>query len=280
MSQKSYDNKNAVYLIPTPIGNLDDISYRILETLKKVDVIFSEDTRVTNELLKHFDIKKTLISNHQYNETQNIEKAKNYLDEGKNIGIVTDRGTPIISDPGYPLTKSLIEEGYKVIALPGPTAFIPALIVSGIDPQPFYFHGFLNSKETKRKKELEDLKNIKAALIFYEAPHRIEKTLLNIREILGNRKISISREITKKYEEIYRGKVEEVIEEIKGAKGEMVIIVDGNHSENNYDNISIIEHVNLYIKEGKEKKEAMKLVAKDRNISKSDVYKEYLKEGE
>lgn len=280
MSQKSYDNKNAVYLIPTPIGNLDDISYRILETLKKVDVIFSEDTRVTNELLKHFDVKKTLISNHQYNETQNIEKAKNYLDEGKNIGIVTDRGTPIISDPGYPLTKSLIEEGYKVIALPGPTAFIPALIVSGIDPQPFYFHGFLNSKETKRKKELEDLKNIKAALIFYEAPHRIEKTLLNIREILGNRKISISREITKKYEEIYRGKVEEVIEEIKGAKGEMVIIVDGNHSENNYDNISIIEHVNLYIKEGKEKKEAMKLVAKDRNISKSDVYKEYLKEGE
>lgn len=280
MSQKSYDNKNAVYLIPTPIGNLDDISYRILETLKKVDVIFSEDTRVTNELLKHFDVKKTLISNHQYNETQNIEKAKNYLDEGKNIGIVTDRGTPIISDPGYPLTKSLIEEGYKVIALPGPTAFIPALIVSGIDPQPFYFHGFLNSKETKRKKELENLKNIKAALIFYEAPHRIEKTLLNIREILGNRKISISREITKKYEEIYRGKVEEVIEEIKGAKGEMVIIVDGNHSENNYDNISIIEHVNLYIKEGKEKKEAMKLVAKDRNISKSDVYKEYLKEGE
>ncbi len=280
MSQKSYDNKNAVYLIPTPIGNLDDISYRILETLKKVDVIFSEDTRVTNELLKYFDIKKTLISNHQYNETQNIEKAKNYLDEGKNIGIVTDRGTPIISDPGYPLTKSLIEEGYKVIALPGPTAFIPALIVSGIDPQPFYFHGFLNSKETKRKKELEDLKNIKAALIFYEAPHRIEKTLLNIREILGNRKISISREITKKYEEIYRGRLEEVIEEIKGAKGEMVIIVDGNHSENNYDNISIIEHVNLYIKEGKEKKEAMKLVAKDRNISKSDVYKEYLKEGE
>ena len=280
MSQKSYDNKNAVYLIPTPIGNLDDISYRILETLKKVDVIFSEDTRVTNELLNHFDIKKTLISNHQYNEIQNIEKAKNYLDEGKNIGIVTDRGTPIISDPGYPLTKSLIEDGYKVIALPGPTAFIPALIVSGIDPQPFYFYGFLNSKETKRKKELEDLRNIKAALIFYEAPHRIEKTLLNIREILGNRKISISREITKKYEEIYRGKVEEVIEEIKGAKGEMVIIVDGNHSENNYDNISIIEHVNLYIKEGKEKKEAMKLVAKDRNISKSDVYKEYLKEGE
>ena len=280
MSQKSYDNKNAVYLIPTPIGNLDDISYRILEILKKVDVIFSEDTRVTNELLKYFDIKKTLISNHQYNEIQNIEKAKNYLDEGKNIGIVTDRGTPIISDPGYPLTKSLIEDGYKVIALPGPTAFVPALIVSGIDPQPFYFHGFLNSKETKRKKELEDLKNIKAALIFYEAPHRIEKTLLNIREILGNRKISISREITKKYEEIYRGKVDEVIEEIKGAKGEMVIIVDGNHSENNYDNISIIEHVNLYIKEGKEKKEAMKIVHKERNISKTDVYKEYLKEGE
>lgn len=280
MSQKSYDNRNGVYLIPTPIGNLDDISYRIVETLKKVDVIFSEDTRITNELLKHFDIKKTLISSHQYNEFQNVEKAKRYLDEGKNIGIVTDRGTPIISDPGYPLTKSLIEEGYKVIALPGPTAFVPALIVSGIDPQPFYFHGFLNSKESKRKKELEDLKKIKAALIFYEAPHRIEKTLNNIKEILGNRKISISREITKKYEEIYRGNVSDVLEEIKDAKGEMVIIVDGNHEENNFENLTITEHVNLYIREGKEKKEAMKIVAKERNISKSKVYKEYLKEGE
>lgn len=280
MSQKSYDKRNAVYLIPTPIGNLDDISYRIVETLKKVDVIFSEDTRITNELLKHFDIKKTLISSHQYNEYQNVEKAKRYLDEGKNIGIVTDRGTPIISDPGYPLTKSLIEKGYKVIALPGPTAFVPALIVSGIDPQPFYFHGFLNSKESKRKKELEELKKIKAALIFYEAPHRIEKTLNNIKEILGNRKISISREITKKYEEVYRGTVSEVLEEIKGAKGEMVIIIDGNNEENNFENLSIAEHVNLYIREGKEKKEAMKIVAKERNISKSDIYKEYLKEGE
>lgn len=275
MEQRSYDETNGVYLIPTPIGNMDDISNRIIDSLNMVDVIFSEDTRITNELLKHFNIQKKLISSHQYNEMQNKDKILSYLNEGKNVGIVTDRGTPIISDPGYLLTKHVIENGYKVVALPGPTAFVPALIAAGIDPQPFYFHGFLNSKDSKRRTELENLKNLNAALIFYEAPHRIEDTLKDIKEVLGNRKISISREISKKYESIYRGTVDEIFEEIKGKKGEMVIIVDGNHENLSFDHLSIIEHVNLYIKEGKEKKEAMKLVAKDRNISKSEVYKEY-----
>ena len=275
MKQKSYDDKNGVYLIPTPIGNMDDITYRILETLKMVDVVFSEDTRVTNELLKHFDIHKKLISSHQYNEQQNKDKIVSLLEEGKNVGIVTDRGTPIISDPGFILTKHVIDKGYKVVALPGPTAFVPALIASGINPQPFYFHGFLKTTSSKRKAELENLKNLQAALIFYEAPHRIEETLKDIKDVLGNRKISISREISKKFESIYRGNIDEIFEVIKGKKGEMVIIVDGNHQNLNYDHLTIIEHVNLYIKEGKDKKEAMKLVAKDRNISKSEVYKEY-----
>lgn len=276
MSQKSYDEKNALYLIPTPIGNLQDLTYRIVETLKKVDVIFSEDTRVTSELLKYLDIKKTLISSHQYNEEENIKKAKKLLEEGKNVGIVTDRGTPCISDPGYLITKEILHLGYKVIALPGPTAFVPALISSGLPTQPFYFQGFLNSKETKRKKELESLKYLSATLIFYEAPHRILDTLNDIKEIMGNRQISISREISKRYEEVYRGTIETVLEEIKNAKGEMVIIVDGNYEEKNYDHLTLIEHVNLYIREGKDKKEAMKLVAKERKISKNEVYKAYL----
>lgn len=275
MIQNSYNEENGVYLIPTPIGNLDDLSYRIVETLKMVDVIFSEDTRVTSELLRYLNIKKTLISNHQYNENENKEKLLNYLKEGKNIGIVTDRGTPIISDPGYILTKYAIECSYKVVALPGPTAFVPALISSGIDPQPFYFHGFLNSKDSKKREELENLKTLKAALIFYESPHRIMHTLQLILEVMGDRQISISREISKKFETIYRGKVSQIFDKIKDQKGEMVIILDKNREKNSYENLSIIEHVNLYIKEGNNKKDAMKLVAKDRNISKSEIYKIY-----
>lgn len=275
MSQKSYDGKNALYLIPTPIGNMDDITFRTIETLKKVDVIFSEDTRVTSQLLQHFQIQKKLIASHQFNEEENIAKLLSYLEKGMDVGLVTDRGTPVISDPGYILAKGAIEKGYHVIALPGPTALIPALIVSGIEPQPFLFYGFLNHKEAKKKKELEELKGIKATLIFYEAPHRIVKTLESMKTILGNRKISISREITKKFEEIYRGTIEEVLEKIQDAKGEMVIIVEGNKEKNTFENLSIIEHVHLYIKEGFSANEAIKKVAKERGQVKSEVYKIY-----
>lgn len=275
MSQKSYDGKNAVYLIPTPIGNRDDITMRTVHIFEEVDVIFSEDTRVTLELLRFLNIQKPLVASHKFNEQTNKEKLLQFLEEGKNVGIVTDRGTPIISDPGSILTETAIENGYHVIALPGPTAFVPALIASGLSATHFYFIGFLNSKESKRKKELEEIRNIPDTLIFYEAPHRILKTLENIREVLGNRKISISREITKKFEEIYRGTVEDVMEEIKGAKGEMVIVVEGNKEEPTFDDLTIIEHVHLYIKEGISKKDAIKNVARDRNIPKSEVYHIY-----
>ena len=277
MSQKSYNNTPTLYLIPTPIGNMEDITLRAVNILKEVEVIFSEDTRVTGILLKHLDIKKKLIASHEHNECKNQELALSYLKQGYNIGLVTDRGTPIISDPGYGIAKYVIEQGYNVVGLPGPTALIPALIVSGLNPSPFLFYGFLNNKESKAKKELENLKELKATMIFYEAPHRLEKTLGNMLEILGNRNISISREISKKYEEVYRGNISQVIEEAKDAKGEFVIVVEGNNEIKTYDNLSVIEHVNLYLEEDMKLMDAIKKVAKERNVSKSDIYNEYHK---
>ncbi len=275
MSQISYNNTPTLYLIPTPIGNLDDITLRAIHVLKEVEVVFSEDTRVTALLLNHLNIKKKLISNHEYNERENKDKLLEYLKNGYSVGLVSDRGTPVISDPGYELAQVAIENNYNVVSLPGATALIPALTVSGIEPMPFLYYGFLNSKESKRKKELENLRNIKYTMIFYEAPHRITKTLEEMLEILGNRKISISREITKKFEEVYRGTIQDVIEETKEIKGEIVIVVSGNKEEISYNDLSIEDHVNLYIKNGLNSKEAIKKVAEDRNIKKSEVYNIY-----
>lgn len=277
MSQKSYDNSPTLYLIPTPIGNLEDITYRAVSVLKEVEVIFSEDTRVTSQLLKHFEIKKKLISSHNYNEEENYEKLLYYLKDGKDVGLVSDRGTPVISDPGYKLAKAAIQNGFNVVSLPGTTAFVPALTSSGLNPQPFLFYGFLNNKSAKRKKELEQLKEYPFTLIFYEAPHRLTETLNDMLSVLGNRKTSISREISKKFEEVYRDNLDKIIEKVKNAKGEFVIIIDGNYEDKNYNNLSIVEHVNLFIKEGHDVKEAIKLTSKERNIPKSEVYNEYHK---
>lgn len=276
MSQKSYDNTPTLYLIPTPIGNMEDITIRAINTLKMVDVIFCEDTRVTGQLLKYFEINKKLISSHNYNETNNKQKLIEYLSNAYNVGLVSDRGTPIISDPGYELAKCAIEEGYNVVSLPGATALIPALTSSGISPMPFYYYGFLNSKDSARRKELESLKNIEATLIIYEAPHRINKTLKDLGNILGNnRKISISREITKKYEEIYRGTIKELIEQENVYKGELVLVVEGNKEVTEYKTLTIEEHVNLYIEDGKNSMDAIKIVAKERGMKKSEVYDIY-----
>lgn len=275
MFQKSYDNTPTVYLIPTPIGNLEDITLRAINTLKKVEVIFSEDTRVTSLLLNHLDIKKRLISSHNYNEKGNEEKFLKFLNDGYDVGIVTDRGTPIISDPGYDLVKKAIENGYNVVGLPGPTALIPALITSGLNPSPFLFYGFLNSKETKRLKELEMLKKESCTLIFYESPHRLIQTLNDIKKIFGERKISISREISKKYEEIIRGSLSDVIKEFNNVKGEFVLVVEGNLEKVDYTKISIVEHVNTYIKEGNSVNDSIKMVAKDRNVPKKEIYNYY-----
>ena len=276
MSQKSYDDSPTLYLIPTPIGNMEDLTYRTVETLKFVDVLFCEDTRETGKLLKYLDISKKMISNHEHNEVNNHEKLLEYLEKGMNVGLVSDRGTPVISDPGYELARFAIEAGYNVVGLPGANALIPALIMSGISPKPFTFYGFLNSKSSKRINELNELRTWNSTLIFYEAPHRVNEMLLDMLNCLGNRRISISREITKKYEEVYRGTIKEIIDQNIEFKGELVIVVEGYTSKHEY-NMSLIDHINMYIDEGKSSKDAIKLVAKDRDMKKSEVYDEYLK---
>ena len=275
MIQKSYDGSPTLYIVPTPIGNLEDITIRALNILKEVDVIFAEDTRTTKQLLNHFDINKKLISSHLYNENQNEDKEINYLKDGKDIAVVSDRGTPVISDPGYILVKHAIENGYNVVCLPGPTALIPAIVMSGLSGGPFTFYGFLNSKESKRQKELENLKSNSYPIIFYEAPHRLLKTLNNIYEIFGNRNIAIVREISKKYEEVIRGTVENLLKTVENLKGEIVIVVEGNQEKESFNNLSIKEHVSLYIEDGLTTNEAIKKVAKERNVPKSKIYNEY-----
>ena len=275
MIQKSYDGSPILYIVPTPIGNLEDITIRALNVLKEVDVIFAEDTRTTKQLLTNFNINKKLISSHLYNENQNEAKEIDYLKQGKNIAIVSDRGTPVISDPGYILVKNAIKNGYNVVCLPGPTAVIPALVMSGLSGGPFTFYGFLNSKESKRKKELETLKQSPYPIAFYEAPHRLKKTLNNIYEIFGNRKIAIVREISKRYEEVIRGTVENLLKTVENLKGEIVIVVEGNNEIKTFENLSIKEHVNLYIEDGLTPNEAIKKVAKERNVPKSEIYNNY-----
>ena len=275
MSQKSYDDSASLYLIPTPIGNLDDITVRALKTLETVDFILCEDTRETGKLLSKYNIKKKLVSCHEFNEDKIKSNVVEYLKEGKSIALVTDRGTPIISDPGYKIVDFVSRNGFNVISLPGATAFVPALTSSGISPSPFIFYGFLNAKNSKQKSELESLKNLKYTMIFYESVHRIKDTLSNMLEVLGDRNISINREISKIHEEIVRGRISEVIDLVDDMKGEFVIIVEGNNDVVDYSSMSMIDHVKVYVDDGMSEKDAIKLVAKERNVAKSIVYKEY-----
>lgn len=278
MWQKSYDDSPTLFLIPTPIGNMEDITFRAVNVLRSVDVIFSEDTRVTSVLLKYYDINKKLISLHDHNEDTVKEKVLDYLKNGLSVGLVTDRGTPIISDPGYKTVKYVSKLGFNVVALPGPCAFVPALITSGINPMPFIFYGFLDNKDSKRKKELEGLKYNSNTIIFYEAPHRIYKTLNMMLDIFGDRDISISREISKKFESVYRGNISNVLPDLENIKGEFVIVVSGYSLDSSIE-LSIFDNVNLLINNGIDKMNAIKMVAKERGISKGEVYSIYHKEG-
>ena len=278
MWQKSYDGSPILYLIPTPIGNMEDMTIRAINVLKEVEIVFSEDTRVTRLLLNYFNINKKLISLHDHNEDKIKEKVLEYLESGYSVGLVTDRGTPIISDPGYKTVKFVSDKGYNVVALPGANAFVPALIVSGISPQPFIFYGFLDSKDSKKRKQLEELKYSKNTMIFYESPHRIVKTLNLMLDVFGDRDISISREISKKFESVYRGKISDLISNFNDVRGEFVIIVSG-YVDNNIDyDISIIDSVNFYKNAGLSNNEAIKIVANLRKMKKSEVYSIYHKE--
>ncbi len=278
MWQKSYDNSPSVYIVPTPIGNLEDMTFRAINVLKMVDVIFSEDTRVTQQLLNYFKIKNKLIHLDDHNEEITKTLVLEKLMSNKNVAIVTDRGTPIISDPGYKTVSFLKDKGYNVIALPGATAFVPALVASGISSEHFTFYGFLSSREKKMYDELYMLKDSEYTLVFYEAPHRILRTLNAMLKVFGDRTISISREISKLYESVFIGKISDAIDTID-VKGEFVIVVSASKEILTTD-MSIVENVNMYIKNGLSSMDAIKLVAKERKIPKSDVYNQYHKGSE
>jgi len=268
---------SVLYLVPTPIGNFDDMTYRAVEILKQVDYIFAEDTRVTKNLLSHFNIVKPLQSYHLFNEEAKTDKIMTLLKNGNNIAIVCDAGIPGISDPGYLVTKKALDAGFGVISIPGANAALTALAASGLPTDRFCFVGFLNHKKTKKQKELKLLADLECTLIFYEAPHRLLETLNLIHTIFGNREIVVARELTKKHEEYFRGKVKDIISEMDQIKGEFVLIVKGATKsllQQNLNAKSISEHYQYYTDRGYSSMEAMKHVAKDRGVSKSDIYKE------
>ena len=278
MWKKSYDDGATLYLIPTPIGNMEDITFRGLKILKTVEVVFSEDTRVTQKLLNFFEIKKKLISLHDHNENIVKEEVLSYLRNGLDVALVTDRGTPVISDPGYKTVSYISKNGYSVVALPGACAFVPALIVSGLNPQPFTFYGFLDSRIEKRKKELQELKFVTNTLIFYEAPHRIFQTMKLMLEIFGDRDVSLSREITKKFESVYRGKISDLLKTLEDVKGEYVVVVSGFDHMFIDKSLGVVEQVQFYIDNGMKKMEAIKMVAREKEMKKNDVYSMYHQE--
>lgn len=274
--QRTYSynlDKGILYLVATPIGNLDDMTFRAVKTLKEVDIIYAEDTRNSILLLHHFDIKTPILSYHEYNKSLKEDEIINHLLEGKNIAIISDAGLPVISDPGYDISVAAIKKGIPVTPIPGPSAGISALIASGLAPQPFTFVGFLDSKSSKRISELENYKYLKNTIIFYEAPHRIKETLKDMLKVLGNRKIVIARELTKKFEEFIRGTIEEVIE-IPEFKGELVVLVEGYKEEEKLENP--MEHIDMLINLGYKLKDATKEVASLYNLNKQELYKNYI----
>ncbi len=275
MWQNSYDNSPTLFLVATPIGNLDDITFRAINTLKEVDVIFCEDTRVTQQLLNHFSIKNKLISLHNFNEETVKERVLNYLQENKNVAIVTDRGTPIISDPGYKTVKYVKDNGYNVVSIPGACAMVCAITASGLSSEHFLFYGFLDSRDSHQLEELNTLESYDYSIVFYEAPHRLVKTLNNIYKVFGNRNISISKEISKLHEMVFTGTLEEAIRDIKEPKGEYVLVVAPSLKKVNND-MDIIENVDLYINSGLSMMDAIKKVARERKVTKNIIYKEYI----
>ena len=270
-----------LYLCATPIGNLEDITLRCIRILKEVDMIAAEDTRQTVKLLNHFEIKKPMISYHEHNKFEKGPELVNKLLEGKNIALVSDAGMPAISDPGEDLVKLCIENNITIIPIPGASASLSALIVSGLSTRSFCFEGFLSSNKKEKKEKLQQLVKETRTIILYESPHRIKETLAELQQYLGDRRISVSRELTKKFEETLRGSIGEIHEILqqRNIKGEFVIVVEGidakvliDNEAQKWHNITIEKHILMYMEQGMDKKEAIKKVAEDRNIPKKEVY--------
>ena len=277
-----FGNKPLLYLIATPIGNLSELSPRALETIKEMDFIAAEDTRHSGELLASFGIKKPMISCHEHNEEEASDRIVSFLEEGKKVAYMSDAGYPAISDPGQRLVKRLLAEGIKVSTISGANAALNALAASGLDSRHFYFHGFLPVKEGERKQELSSLAEKKETMIFYEAPHRIGKTLKDLYSAFGEREATLARELTKTHEELIHGSLKELSElDPETLKGEMVIIVEG--SKNEAASMSLEEALSLVkekVKEGVKAKDAAKEIAEEFGLSKNKIYSLYLQEKE
>ncbi len=272
-----------LYLCATPIGNLEDITYRVVRTLREVDLIAAEDTRNSIKLLNHFDIKTPMTSYHEHNKIEKAEYLVGQLLEGKNIALITDAGTPGISDPGEELVRMCVRDGIEVTSLPGAAACINALVVSGLPTRRFCFEAFLPADKKKRQEILESLINETRTIVIYEAPHHLKKTLEQLYDVLGDRKITLCRELTKKFETIRRDTLSKVLEFYKDnePKGEYVLVIEGRDPEeikaqehHRWDDITIREHIERYISSGMTKKEAIKQVSQDRGVSKREIYKE------
>ncbi|MBM7601313.1 16S rRNA (cytidine1402-2'-O)-methyltransferase [Virgibacillus halotolerans] len=281
--QKSFDDptKGVLYVVPTPIGNLEDITYRALKVLKSVSIIAAEDTRNTKKLLNHFEITTSLISYHEHNKASRADQLLERVQSGESIAIVSDAGMPAISDPGYELVEAAIEHDQSVVVLPGANAALCALVGSGLPAREFYFYGFLPRKKKDKAAALTQLKDFQATLLFYESPYRVKDTLKTISEQLGNRRVAIARELTKRFEEYVRGTVDELLVwvEQQELKGEFCLVMEGNTTPREqetllwWSHLSVLDHVNYYIAEDNvSSKEAIKQVAADRKMPKRDVY--------
>lgn len=274
-----------LYLCATPIGNLEDITFRVVRTLNEVDLIAAEDTRHSIKLLNHFEIKTPMTSYHEFNKVEKAKYLVNQLLDGVNIALITDAGTPGISDPGEDLVIMAQEAGIEVTSLPGPVACITALTLSGKKTRRFCFEAFLPTDKKERQAILEELKVETRTIMLYEAPHRLIKTLNELRDTLGDRNVSVCRELTKKHETIFRTTFSEAISyyEQETPKGECVLVIEGlsrktliEEEQARWMDMSIEEHMEVYLGQGIDKKESMKLVAKDRGVSKRDIYQQLL----
>ena len=268
-----------LYIVATPIGNLEDITLRAINVLKSVDLIAAEDTRHTLKLLNHLKISKPLISYHRHNEDVRVDLLMDKLKEGQDIALVSDAGTPGICDPGEEIVKKCIEEEIEIIPIPGACAIINALICSGLDTKEFIFLGFLPLNKKLRKNKMEEIEKANKAIIIYEAPHKLKTTLLDLKNFIGNRKIVLARELTKIHEEFIRGEIDDIISRVDELKGEMVILIEKaevNDNDFDYSNISLEEHYKLYEAQGLQKKDIIKRIAKDRKVNKNEIYKKFI----
>lgn len=277
--------QGTLYLCATPIGNLEDITLRVLRTLKEVDLIAAEDTRNSIHLLNHFDIKTPLTSYHEYNKVDKAYQLVEKMRQGANIALITDAGTPGISDPGEELVRICYEQGIQVTSLPGPAACVTALTLSGLPTKRFSFEAFLPKEKKERRRILEELKTDTRTLILYEAPHHLIQTLEELQEALGDRRITVCRELTKKFETAYRTTISEAVAfyQAEGVRGECVIVIEGRDAQEletekqqSWETISLTEHMDRYLSQGMSQKDAMKAVAKDRGVGKREIYQQLL----